>query len=128
MCLIQATCGHVHNYILIGRTDCLRTYCVGWRLQMTSLPLFCFLANRGSLPAGSICSVVPKHMLKSDCLQQEKNTHSISNCVLLLCQHASTCICSRNDILCTWSAAQLCAVLPLATHPPSPVQCPSVCP
>lgn len=43
------------------------TYLVGWRLHTIIWPLF-FLARRGSLPAGRICKVVPRHRDRSACL------------------------------------------------------------
>ena len=54
---------------LISITATIRlTYCVGCRLQMTSFPLF-FLTFNGIFPDGSICSVVPRHSERSDCVE-----------------------------------------------------------
>lgn len=53
----------VSTYVLILRSHFLSCL-VGCRFTMTSLPPFRFV-SRGMLPLGLICSVVPRHTLKS---------------------------------------------------------------
>lgn len=50
----------------------LLTCFVGCRLQMTSFPPY-FIVSKGKLPLGMICSVVPKHILKSAILKWKQS-------------------------------------------------------
>ena len=45
---------------------------VGCRLQITSFPPF-FLASNGRVPAGTICSVVPRQRERSAFLEKKKD-------------------------------------------------------
>lgn len=47
------------------------TYLVGCKLHKINFPPSFFFAKRGSLPAGTICSVVPRHIETSDNLEDE---------------------------------------------------------